>query len=177
MTHTKLRACLFLRQVVDAYDNGRVGSLTQNNILFQIVVPFIGFVHSSDLPGLANTGHAEQRFLSAEYQNASDPAKFVPDTFFGPNAALDFLTAFAKLPPNALDTLNPNLVAVLRETGLRVVRNANRCSCNTRHKYCPQHIAKRNYIVPSRHRCSMVYLVSFGNGLSFEVAYVPHTEA
>jgi hypothetical protein len=103
---------------VDAYDNGRVGSFTQNNILFQIIVPYVGFVHSSDLPGLNNTGDAEQRFLSAEFQNVSDPAKFVPDTFFGPNAAMDFLTAFARSPPNALDTLNPNLVAVLRDAAL-----------------------------------------------------------
>lgn len=99
---------------MDTYDSGRL-SVTSNNLVFQIIAPFIGFVHSSDLPGLANSGDIDQRFLASEFQDPTDISTNVFQWFTAPSA-LDFFQILGLSPPNALDTLNPNLVNVLRES-------------------------------------------------------------
>lgn len=91
-----------------------------NNLVFQIIVPFVGFVHSNDLPGLANTGNVDQRFLSPDFQDPADISTNVFQWFSDPTA-LDFFQILGLSPNNALETLNPNLVNILRDSGARNV--------------------------------------------------------
>jgi hypothetical protein len=83
--------------------------MSDQNFLFKLLVPFIAFGYSIDLPFLDNA-YTGQNLVSPTYSNATDPSQ---DLLFwfgaGPEDPLGTFWLFQLVPPDPTTLLNPDI--------------------------------------------------------------------